>query len=136
MLYPGVVSKEMIRCGEHSDYGTITLLFQDTMGGLEVKSVHGGWIEAKPKPGCILLNIGDMMEIWSSGLFRATRHRVRVPEEETRRRAARQSAVMFVHPDDECEVRPLLINDEGRSGKSDPVKAGDYTRRQFEKTYF
>ena len=45
----------MIRCGEHSDYGSITLLIQDDLGGLEVKSVNHGWIEATPVKGAILV---------------------------------------------------------------------------------
>ena len=47
----------MTRCGEHSDYGTITLLYQDQLGGLEVKGVGGCWIQADPLPGCLLVNV-------------------------------------------------------------------------------
>jgi len=44
-----------IRCGEHADYGTITLLLQDDVGGLEVKAVDDGWIGAQPVAGAVLV---------------------------------------------------------------------------------
>ena len=43
------------RCSDHFDYGTITLLFQDSLGGLEVKDVGEGWIKAPPIEGCIVV---------------------------------------------------------------------------------
>ena len=78
----------------------------------------GCWIQADPLPGCLLVNVmwgqcydtvtehyylqvGDLLEAMSGGRYPATRHRVRVPEEEIRRRTRRQSIVFFVHPDDE-----------------------------------
>ena len=63
--------------------------------------MDGSWIQADPLPGCLLVNVGDMLEALSGGRYPATRHRVRVPEQELRRRASRQSIVFFVHPDDE-----------------------------------
>ena len=101
----------IIRCGEHSDYGTITLLFQDQLGGLEVKHVDGQWVLADPVPGTILINVGDLLEAMSGGQFPATKHRVVVPEQEFRRKTLRQSIAFFVHPDDEvvcvnlCQVQ-------------------------------
>lgn len=86
-IQPGVV-----RCGEHSDYGTVTLLLQDDMGGLEVRifvvvvvytfrvlvtsfvQVLSGseWIAADPIPGAVLVNLGDLMQFWTSDRYRAT----------------------------------------------------------------
>ncbi len=125
-----------IRCGEHSDYGTITLLFQDNKGGLEVKTLDGrGWIEADPIEGCILINVGDMMEIYSDGLFPATRHRVVVPEAEIRRSNARQSFVFFVHPDNDATVEPLINNPKADKKRYEAVNSAEYTKKQFAKTY-
>lgn len=47
---------QFFRCGTHSDYGTLTLLYQDGLGGLEVKAIDQTWIEAKPIPGTILVS--------------------------------------------------------------------------------
>ncbi len=58
----------LIRCGDHFDYGTITLLFQDSMGGLEVKDMGEGWIKAPPIEGCILVGMHVVDKI-ASELF-------------------------------------------------------------------
>jgi isopenicillin N synthase-like dioxygenase len=63
--------------GEHTDYGLLTLLKQDHVGGLEVKRFDGQWMQAPPIDGTLVVNIGDMMESMSSGLFMSTPHRVR-----------------------------------------------------------
>lgn len=62
--------------GEHTDYGLLTLLVQDTSGGLQVKG-RDGWIEAPPIPGTLVCNIGDMLDRLTGGWYRSTPHRVR-----------------------------------------------------------
>lgn len=62
---------------EHTDYGFLTLLRQDESGGLQVKARGGGWIEAPPITGTFVVNIGDMLEVWTHGIYKATPHRVR-----------------------------------------------------------
>ncbi|CAL8097877.1 unnamed protein product [Orchesella dallaii] len=65
-----------IRCGEHCDWHTITLLFQDDIGGLEVKKLSGEWLAATPIQNTVLL-----MEIYSGGRLPATPHRVKIVDE-------------------------------------------------------
>jgi isopenicillin N synthase-like dioxygenase len=62
--------------GAHTDYGCLTLLAQDNKGGLQVCNRAGQWIEARPVPGTLLVNIGDMLARWSNDRFASTRHRV------------------------------------------------------------
>ena len=62
--------------GEHTDYGVLTLLLQDDVGGLEVKS-RGAWIPVAPQPGALVCNIGDMLDRMTGGVYRSTPHRVR-----------------------------------------------------------
>jgi isopenicillin N synthase-like dioxygenase len=61
--------------GEHTDYGVLTILRQDDVGGLQVKS-RGRWIPAPPVPGSFVCNIGDMLDRMTRGLYRSTPHRV------------------------------------------------------------
>ncbi|EDO47482.1 predicted protein, partial [Nematostella vectensis] len=63
--------------GPHTDYGFMTLLLQDNVGGLQAKDKDGLWYDAPPKPGTLTVMIGDVVEIWSRGRYQATWHRVK-----------------------------------------------------------
>lgn len=67
--------------GAHTDYECLTLLYS-TAPGLEVLNSAGEWIDVPPVPGAFVVNIGDMMEIWTNGEFVATSHRVRPVKQE------------------------------------------------------
>lgn len=62
---------------KHTDMGFLTILAQDECGGLEIETLSGEWISAPPIPDTFVINIGDMLEYWTHGLYRATPHRVR-----------------------------------------------------------
>jgi isopenicillin N synthase-like dioxygenase len=74
--YPPPASPEHWGVGEHTDYGLLTILLQDDVGGLEVKS-KSDWILAPPLPGTFVCNIGDMLDRMTRGVYRSTPHRVR-----------------------------------------------------------
>jgi len=101
---------EDVRAGAHSDYGSITLLFQQ-MGqpGLQVRGEDGRWEDVEVDPAGegevpVLVNIGDLLSHWTGGLLRSTVHRVVFPKGTTR---DRYSIAYFCHPLDEVELIPV-----------------------------
>uniref|UniRef100_A0A3B3RJF2 Si:dkey-10o6.2 n=1 Tax=Paramormyrops kingsleyae TaxID=1676925 RepID=A0A3B3RJF2_9TELE len=132
LYYPPVkramVKESQLRCGEHSDYGSISLLFQDSKGGLQVKSRSGEFIDAPAIPGTVLINIADLMQRWTSDVFISAKHRVLLPPPGDS--STRQSLVFFAQPDDDI----IVICCDG-SNKHPPVKTGDYLLERFNETY-
>ncbi|XP_076076642.1 uncharacterized protein LOC143047471 isoform X1 [Mytilus galloprovincialis] len=131
IFYPALTSKKdtiqgQVRCGEHSDYGTLTLLIQDNIGGLEVKMREGEYEPAPPIPGTIVVNIGDLMQRWTADKLIATKHRVLIPSEVRKKMVDRQSLAFFVNPDEDVTIHCL-----DNSNKYDPITSRDYLNMRF-----
>lgn len=73
------INPGQVRAGEHSDYGSITLLFQDQRGGLQVKSPNGQFVDATPIEDTCVVNAGDLLARWSNDTIKSTIHRVVEP---------------------------------------------------------
>ncbi|XP_030586466.1 2-oxoglutarate-dependent dioxygenase htyE-like [Archocentrus centrarchus] len=131
LYYPPVncenAKEGQLRCGEHSDYGTFTLLFQSSEG-LQVRARSGEFISVPCIPGAILINIADLMQRWTSDQFISVLHRVLLPS--VGDSSTRQSLAFFVHPDDEA-----LITCCDNSNKYPPITAGDYLTERFNDSY-
>ncbi len=87
--------------GEHTDYGFLTLLWQDQSGGLEVRT-DDGWQEVLPRADAFVCNIGDMLERLTGGRYRSTAHRVRSPRD-----GDRIAIPFFFDPDWDARVDTL-----------------------------
>jgi len=74
---PDGAAGNLLGAGAHSDWGSITILLQDEMAGLEVLNTDDAWILATPIEGTFVINLGQMMERFTGGLYRANLHRVR-----------------------------------------------------------
>ncbi|KAF2830895.1 Clavaminate synthase-like protein [Ophiobolus disseminans] len=104
---------ESFSCGAHTDYGCVTLLHTDaTPGALHVRLKDGTWLAADPVPGAFVVNIGDMIERWTNGLWKSTLHRVI-----HRGEAARVSVPFFYEPNFEAMVKPLAKCVQRSGGK-------------------
>lgn len=90
--------------GEHTDYGLLTLLLQDDVPGLQVRT-PGGWIEAPPLPDTLVCNLGDMLDRLTGGQYRSTPHRVR-----NAGGRERFSFPLFFDPDFTARVTPLPLH--------------------------
>lgn len=124
-----------IRAGAHSDYGTLTLLFQDEVGGLEVLTAQGDWISAPAIAGAVLINTGDLTERWSNGVFRSTKHRVGLPQGDKVHRD-RYSIAFFCEPDADAEIACLpTCQGPNHPPRYPPITAGDYLLSRLQATY-
>ncbi|XP_060064180.1 uncharacterized protein LOC132544579 [Ylistrum balloti] len=124
------VKPKQARFGEHSDYGSLTLLYQDGVGGLEIRTLQGEYVPVVPIPDTVLINIGDLMQRWTSDTLMATKHRVLIPDDETKRREFRQSTAFFILPDEE-----VMIDCLDKSNKYDPVSSKDYLAMMLKPIY-
>lgn len=129
-----------VRAGEHSDYGSITLLFQDHVGGLEVRSPRGTFVRAKPIEGTLVVNAGDLLSRWSNDNIRSTRHRVVQPPAqglETDMYPARYSIAYFCNPNFGSDIEALPGTWEHLPGgkKYPAIKSGEYLVQRLAATY-
>ncbi len=86
----------------HTDPGTITLLVQDSTGGLQAESNEDGWIDVEPVPGTIVVNLGDALQVQTNDVYKAAVHRV-VPMTTQ----ARYSTPFFFQPKNDAIIAPL-----------------------------
>ncbi|WLP92168.1 2OG-Fe(II) oxygenase family protein [Gordonia sp. NB41Y] len=113
-----------IRVGEHTDYGSLTLLYQpDAVGGLEV-CVDGRWEAVDPIPGSFVVNIGDLMARWTNDRWISTLHRVQLPTTQGPE-SRRISLPFFCQPnyDTLIETLPTCVQ-EGAGSRYPTITSG------------
>jgi len=88
---------------EHADSGFVTLLAQDGVEGLQARTLAGEWIDVPPANGTLAVNFGQLLERWTGGRVRATRHRVIAPK------TPRFSIPFFHEPRVDAEIAPLPL---------------------------
>ncbi|CAJ1990495.1 thymine-7-hydroxylase [Leishmania donovani] len=129
--YPALPEeKGRVVCGAHTDYGIVTLLYQDKVGGLQVQNLQGEWMDAPSLEGSYVVNIGDMMAMWSNGRYKSTPHRV------LNQGVERISMPFFCEPNPETTISCLPnCFDEASPSKFPDVKAADWLLKRFQQTY-
>ena len=120
-----------IRAGAHEDINTITLLLGAEEAGLELLTRDGRWIAVSPKPGELVVNIGDMLQRLTNGVLRSTSHRVVNPAPE-RKSHARYSMPFFLHfhPEFLIEALPGTVP-PGEQPKWPPISSHDYLQERL-----
>ena len=121
LLRTGPVQENQFRIGPHTDFGSVTILDrQPGTGCLQVQDAEGEWHDADYVEGSLTINVGDLLEMWSGGRWRSSRHRVLPPSAESPEEGL-MSLVFFGEPDDDTMIAPLIDGDEFA-----PVRARDF----------
>ncbi|KAL2344862.1 hypothetical protein Fmac_006147 [Flemingia macrophylla] len=118
--------------GRHKDGGALTVLAQDEVGGLEVKrKAYQEWVRVKPTPDAYIVNVGDIIQVWSNDAYESVEHRVMVNSEKER-----FSIPFFFNPGHDTEVKPLeeLTNEQNPS-KYRPYKWGKFLVHRKESNF-
>ena len=122
--YPPCPSPHLaLGVGRHKDSGVLTILAQDDVGGLEVKRKSDGeWVRVRPTPNAYIINVGDMIQVWSNEAYESVEHRVMVNSEKER-----FSIPFFLNPSHYTMVEPLeeLVN-ENNPAKYKPYNWGKF----------
>ena len=149
ILHYPPVSEDLLRSGHaerigaHCDFGTITFLFQDQVGGLEIEDPHqpGVFRPVPYIPNTVLVNAGDFLQIWTNDILKSTSHRVQAPSivggnGEGKIIPARYSIPYFCGPDTEktMECAPNCYGPD-RPKKYGPTTVGQYIDAKMNALY-
>jgi len=125
--------------GMHTDMSCITILYQDEIGGLQVRSNEGKWIDICPNEGTLVVNIGDMLQAWSNDKLRSSEHRVVLKHTVERF----SLAFFWCFEDEKVILAPDDVVGDGNKKKYKPFVCLDYLkfrenneRGRFEKVGF
>jgi isopenicillin N synthase-like dioxygenase len=128
---PPVIDDGLFGVAPHSDFGCITLLWQDDNGGLEVleRTTHS-WIPAPPIPGTLVVNVGDLLGRWTNDRYASTPHRV-----VNRSGRERFSIATFYDPDFKAMVDPRALGVPDAECRYQPVAAGEHILGRIERSF-
>ncbi|WP_350334387.1 isopenicillin N synthase family dioxygenase [Coralliovum pocilloporae] len=111
----------------HKDFGCLTLLAQDDVGGLQVQTPEGRWVDAPPMEGAFVVNVGDMLHRLSNGRLLSTPHRVINTSGQER-----YSVPFFFDPHVSATISPLPGTGPAQF---EPLVFGDFLRGELEASY-
>ena len=115
----------------HTDFGSLTLLAQDSVAGLQVQTSNGDWLDVMPDRETLIVNVGDMLHRWSNGILKSTPHRVI-----NRSGLERYSCAFFFDPYVDTIISPLEeCIEEEKSARFSPVHFGEFLRAELEASY-
>lgn len=118
-------------CGAHTDYGTVTLLADNGIGGLQVRQRSGEWIDLVVPDGKIVVNLGDLMSIWTNDRYVSNPHRVKNSPNQDR-----YSVALFVAPPFHLRIETLpTCRDATGATRHESLVCGPYLLSRFDATH-
>jgi isopenicillin N synthase-like dioxygenase len=121
-------------CGAHTDYGCLTIICSDgSRGALQAMNTDGEWVSGDPVEGAFIMNLGDMLNIWTDGLYKSTPHRVLATSSTStiRPTVGRISVPFFFEPNYDTQVTPLAVCcDETGGPKHAPQIYGEHLEKK------
>ena len=127
---PEALGSRQFGVGPHTDFGVLTVLCQDDVGGLQVQTPDGDWIHAPPIPGTLVVNVGDLLARWTDDHCRSTPHRV-----VNSSGRERLSLVLAFDPDPETSIDAREVHGIDYPAAHDPITCGDYLIWRFGKAF-
>ncbi len=127
---PEELGEEQFGVGPHTDFGVLTVLCQDSVGGLQVQDIKGEWIQAPPIDGTLVVNVADLLSRWTGGGYKSTPHRV-----VNSSGRERLSLVLAFDPDPETLIDPRDVLGPNCSIHDEPITCGDYLTWRFERAF-
>lgn len=133
---PELPQPGQLRKGEHSDWGSLTILSrEEAPGGLQVRMPDGEWLNVPDVADAFVINIGDLMSVWTNNRWVSTRHRVVNPPREQSHRA-RYSLAFFHQPNFDALIECLPgCSSETNPSVWPPVISGEYILEKFKLAY-
>jgi isopenicillin N synthase-like dioxygenase len=121
-----------IRRGEHTDWGSLTVLYEDDLGGLQVRQESGWWRDVPAVSRSFVVNIGDLMAFWTGGRWVSTMHRVVNPERGNT--SSRLSVPFFFMPNHDAPIEPMR-SFAASTAQGESTTAGQWISRKTQKTF-
>ncbi|MEM7302665.1 MAG: 2OG-Fe(II) oxygenase family protein [Pseudomonadota bacterium] len=124
---PAMTPQDVFGSAPHTDFGCLTILAQDDVGGLQVQTPSGNWVDAPVVPGSFVVNVGDMLHRMTNGRLKSTPHRVI-----NRSGRERYSCPFFFDPHVSLDLAPLP---GAGAPQFEPVNFGSFLRGELEAAY-
>ncbi|MBT6274514.1 MAG: isopenicillin N synthase family oxygenase [Chromatiales bacterium] len=133
---PADAADDHFSLAAHTDFGVLTVLAQDSIGGLQIRTPdgpdgkEGEWVSVPPVEGTLVVNVGDLLARWSNDTFRSTPHRVMNDSGQER-----LSLVLAYDPNPDTVVDPSLFCSDGEEPNYEPITCGDYLLWRFRRAF-
>lgn len=127
---PEDMGADQFGVGPHTDFGVLTLLCQDAVGGLQIENIDGEWLQAPPIEGTLIVNVADLLARWTGGAYKSTPHRV-----VNSSGRERLSLVLAFDPNPETVIDARQIFGVDHMPAESATTCGEYLQWRFDRAF-